>query len=103
MVNQRGYTVELASCGAEALEILKTATFDVMLADYNMPGMKGVELIERAKKLYPKMKYLLMTRRAELEDGEMLGSVSVLRKPFRIAALDELLAQLVNRSMRPAA
>ena len=81
------------------LEILKTATFDVMLADY----MKGVELIERAKKLYPKMKYLLMTRRAELEDGEMLGSVSVLRKPFRIAALDELLAQLVNRSMRPAA
>jgi CheY-like chemotaxis protein len=47
MVSQRGYTVELASCGAEALEILKTATFDVMLADYNMPGMKGVELIER--------------------------------------------------------
>jgi CheY-like chemotaxis protein len=33
------------------LEILKTATFDVMLVDYSMPGMKGIELIERAKKL----------------------------------------------------
>jgi signal transduction histidine kinase len=103
MVSERGYTVELANCGAEALEMLKTATFDVMLADYNMPGMKGVELIERAKKLYPKMKYLLMTGHAELKDGEMLGSVSVLRKPFRIAALDERLAQLVNCSMLPAA
>jgi hypothetical protein len=49
------------------------------------------------------LKYLLMTGHAELEDGEMLGSVSVLRKPFRIAALDERLAQLVNRSMQPAA
>ena len=37
MVSERGYTVELANCGAEALEMLKTATFDVMLADYNMP------------------------------------------------------------------
>jgi signal transduction histidine kinase/CheY-like chemotaxis protein len=103
MVSERGYTVELANCGAEALEILKTTTFDVMLADYNMPGMKGVELIERAKKLYPKMKYLLMTGHAELADGEMFGSVSVLRKPFRIAVLDERLAQLVNCSMRSAA
>ena len=102
MVSERGYTVELANCGAEALEILKTATFDVMLADYNMPGMKGVELIERAKKLYPKMKCLLMTGHAELADGEMLGTASVLRKPFRIATLDERLAQLVNCSMLPA-
>jgi hypothetical protein len=49
------------------------------------------------------MKYLLMTGHAELEDGQMLSSLSVLRKPFRIAALDERLAQLVSRSMLRAA
>ena len=103
MVSERGYTVELANCGEEALEILKTATFDVMLADYNMPGMNGVGLIERANKLYPQMKCLLMTGHAALQDSEMLGSVSVLRKPFRIAVLDERLAQLVNSSMLRAA
>ena len=103
MVSERGYTVELANCGEEALEILKTATFDVMLADYNMPGMNGVGLIERANKLYPQMKCLLMTGHAALQDSEMLGSVSVLRKPFRIAVLDERLAQLVNSSTLRAA
>jgi signal transduction histidine kinase/CheY-like chemotaxis protein len=98
MLTERGYAVELAADGQEALAILeRDSNFDVMLVDYVMPGINGVALMQTARTLYPQMKSLLMTGHAEMRSGEIIGSESILRKPFNVATLDDRLDRLFAR------
>lgn len=46
LLNKNGYEVRTASNGVEALEILGTEVFDLLVTDFNMPFMNGLELIE---------------------------------------------------------
>ncbi len=92
-----GHTALEAYSGREALGILETRDDIAMLiSDFSMPGMNGVELVEAALKLHPGLIVLLTTGYAELPDG--LGStLPRLEKPFREdqlqARIDELLAK----------
>jgi len=98
MLSERGYIVEMAADGQEAITILKRdGNFDAMLVDYVMPGINGVELMHMARTVCPGMKALLMTGHAEMRAGELIGSESILRKPFNIATLDERLERLFAR------
>jgi len=56
-----GYEVLAAANGEEALAILQKNSFDLLISDINMPGMKGFELLARAAELYPAMKRVLIT------------------------------------------
>jgi CheY-like chemotaxis protein len=49
-LEERGFQVEAASNGLEALEILATMEPDVIITDIQMPGMSGVELISAVKR-----------------------------------------------------
>jgi signal transduction histidine kinase len=98
MLTERGYAVELATDAQEALAILeRDASFDAMLVDYVMPGISGIALIQTVRTLYPHMKALLMTGHAEMRAGEIIGSESILRKPFNISTLEERLERLFAR------
>jgi CheY-like chemotaxis protein len=98
MLTERGYAVELAADGQEALAILeRDANFDAMLVDYVMPGVNGVALMQTVRAQFPHMRSLLMTGHAEMRAGEIIGSESILRKPFNIATLDERLDRLFAR------
>ena len=48
-----GHRVETASSGFEALDILEKTPFDLMFVDIKMPGMDGIELLEKVKEEYP--------------------------------------------------
>jgi CheY-like chemotaxis protein len=56
-----GYKVTTARDAKEALELMSKETFDLLLSDINMPGMKGFELIKEAGRLYPSLKCALIT------------------------------------------
>ena len=57
-----GYKVcGTAGNGLEALKLLKEHQPNVMLIDLNMPGMGGIELIKKIKKLYPEIKMIVLT------------------------------------------
>ncbi|MFH0919343.1 MAG: response regulator [Fibrobacterota bacterium] len=61
-LQDEGFEVATASDGVEALALLaQDPAFDLLLSDINMPHMKGFELIERAKQLYPALKSALIT------------------------------------------
>jgi CheY-like chemotaxis protein len=47
------YAVETAENGSEAVERISRSFFDVVLTDLMMPGIKGNELLSRAKEIYP--------------------------------------------------
>jgi heterodisulfide reductase subunit A len=48
-----GFQVSMAESGPEALEHIKTHGCQLMLLDIKMPGMDGVEVLQKAKELFP--------------------------------------------------
>jgi CheY-like chemotaxis protein len=50
-LEEEGYSVGLASNGFEALEILKTRQFDLVVLDIKMPGMDGIQTLNEIKKV----------------------------------------------------
>jgi two-component system cell cycle sensor histidine kinase/response regulator CckA len=62
---------------------------DFVITDLEMPGMSGIELGERLRKLSPSLKVLLSTGSEIITDGEAAqkGFCGLLRKPFPFAAL----------------
>ena len=92
-----GYKVIEATSGAEALRLLRAGDPpDLMITDYLMPGMNGVELIQHAAPLAPSMEVMLITGYSTIAEGPG-ASVPRLAKPFRHADLAELVADLLTR------
>lgn len=61
------WDVETASSGAEALETLEDEPVDVLVADMQMPGMDGAELLEQVSRLYPNTVRVLLSGQASKE------------------------------------
>jgi CheY-like chemotaxis protein len=78
-----GYEPTEASDGIEALNRLQTGTYALMITDYRMPGLNGLELLHIVKRTWS-IPVLLVS--GDLSEGEelvaMSSDASVLRKPF---------------------
>ena len=56
-----GYETRSCSCGKEAVARLAEEVFDILITDFQMPGMDGLELIRKARNMDPTMAMILMT------------------------------------------
>ena len=61
MLTQNEFAVHNATSGTDALVLLRNQPIDIMLIDYNMPGMNGVELIRETRKTHPNIIILVVT------------------------------------------
>jgi putative nucleotidyltransferase with HDIG domain len=85
-----GYRVEVANDGQEALRLLRTAPFDVIVSDIRMPGMDGLTLLKEAKRMTPEPLVVIMTGHAHMGyvlDALRSGAAGFLIKPFSIEEL----------------
>jgi DNA-binding NtrC family response regulator len=99
----KGWTVETAYTGAEAVNATLQGGFDVVLMDIRMPGMDGVAAFKAMKAVKPDVRVILMTAYAALDligEAEREGVLRVLPKPVDVAALLGLIAEHV-RTRRP--
>jgi CheY-like chemotaxis protein len=69
ILEKQGYEVIVATSAIEALEILKTTRFDLVLTDQMMPGMTGTELTKRIKTSMPLMPVIIISGMNELPAG----------------------------------
>jgi response regulator RpfG family c-di-GMP phosphodiesterase len=79
------YEIHTAESPEEALRILAAQRFELILADYRMPAMTGVELLTRAAKTHPEAARLLLTGwREQVPHGalEDAGIRALLEKPW---------------------
>jgi CheY-like chemotaxis protein len=96
----RDIEAEYVMNGQEALERLSRAPFDAVLLDYKLPGMSGLEVMEKIKDLYPRIKVLLITGAGSLDEEE--GKIpadkasDVLLKPIDIEVLIEKLKAAIE-------
>jgi DNA-binding NtrC family response regulator len=90
----RGLEVETAANGSVALRLAEDQMFDAVILDLAMPGMSGLETLQRLLELRPGIQVMLLSGRATIADAveaTRLGAVDVLEKP---APLDELLEHI---------
>lgn len=107
ILNTKGFSVEAANSGDEALERLQAQSFDCLLTDIKMPGITGVELSRRAREIQPGLPVILMTAYAAKEQTDLAleeGAIDVVDKPidlnhllgFFAAMHDECLITIVD-------
>lgn len=91
LLTSEGYKVEISSRGEEALQKQKSQSFDLVLLDLLMPGMDGIEVLKRLKKLDPYINVVIITAYASIEsaiNAMKIGAFDYVQKPFKH---DELL------------
>jgi len=97
MLSDLGYSVLEANSGAEALRLLRSGEpVDLMITDYLMPGMNGVQLVDQARPLSSSMQVLLITGYSTIAEGPG-AAIPRLAKPFRQADLSKIIAEMLTR------
>ncbi len=88
LLEEQGYQVSVAGSGEEGLKLFKGFHFDVVVTDYRMPSMNGVEFIGRIRQEQPQARVVLLSGLAEslalTEDNT--GADAVITKNSREAA-----------------
>ncbi|MCB9059232.1 MAG: sigma-54-dependent Fis family transcriptional regulator [Calditrichae bacterium] len=85
------YDVTEAENGNVALELMEDQKFDLMITDLMMPGIKGIDLLHKAKEIYPEMGVLLMSAYGTVEtavDAMKRGAFDFITKPFSISHIE---------------
>lgn len=84
---KEGYNTHLAANGIEALKMIEQYDIALVLLDMKIPGMDGIEILKRIKKMKPDIPVVMMTAYGELgvvNKALELGAVRYFTKPFDI-------------------
>ena len=100
-LQRSGFEVTLARNGTEALRLVESQPFDILVTDYEMPGIDGEELCNRVRnelKLDAIRIVMCSAKGLEMDREEIMARLSIeaiLYKPFSIRELTTLLESLV--------
>ncbi len=82
---EEGFGVDMAASGSEALDQLARQEYQLMLLDIKMPGMDGVEVLQKARESFADTRVIMMTAYATVEtavEAMKIGALDYLIKPF---------------------
>ncbi len=103
LLGNLGLAVEItgaAEDGMEALELMEATKPDVLITDIRMPGMSGIELIRKARKLYPDTEYVILSGYSEFEYAKQAikyGVQDYILKPPRKEEVGSALEKIYTR------
>ncbi len=88
-LEQAGYSVVAVSSGTEAMPMLRTEIYDLLLSDIVMPEMDGIELAQHCNELSPSTKVMFITGFAavSLRASREAPRAKMLSKPFHLKDL----------------
>ncbi len=93
------HSLDVAASGEEALDLLQSNRYDLMITDVGMPNMSGWQLAEKIMGRYPDMKIAAVTgwgMDALAEEKEKYGVAYVLEKPLSMEHLRNLIDQVLR-------
>jgi len=85
-LEQKGYEVDTSNNGDEGLEMIFSRPYDIVFLDENMPGLTGIETLEKIKKRYPNLPVVMITKSEEesiMEDAIGSNISDFLIKPVK--------------------
>ena len=100
MLNQMGLEVSSAENGAKGMDLFLKNRFDLVITDFDMPDMNGIDLAQKIKKKSPRTSVILMTGRQKGEIQAILSGNSVdhtLFKPFGLVEFKDTIRKISVR------
>lgn len=93
-LEEEAYAVDLADNGTEGLDLALTENYDLLLIDWMLPGLSGIEVCRRFRKEDPDTPIIFLTAKDTVQDtvfGLQMGANDYIKKPFHF---EELLARI---------
>jgi CheY-like chemotaxis protein len=103
LLEELGYSVQIAVNGEEGLKLFETSKFDVVVTDFRMPRMDGKQLIERIRILDPHARIILLSGFVEplgLTEQNTGADAVIAKSSHEPAHLTRSVKRLVNRGPR---
>jgi CheY-like chemotaxis protein len=95
------YQVHVANSGSDALNLVRQTGYDIIVTDYRMPGMTGLELAQEVHKISPATQIILMTAygsdslRNSAESASLSGFID---KPFTIKQIRDVILRAIQKT-----
>jgi two-component system response regulator HydG len=100
IVSRLGHSVDVAGTATEGLARLAKQPYELVLTDFRLPDLDGLEVIERARALRPEAELVLFTGFASIPlavQAIKLGAYDFVTKPFRRADLERVVARALEK------
>ncbi len=88
--------IDTVENGLDAIVQMRRRSYDLIITDYRMPGMDGLELIQRIKAEYPGLPIILITGQGPAEGFRNSGATVCITKPLDIRGLIALVGELLD-------
>ena len=101
VLTKRGFMVTHCNNGTEALNLLRSGTFDALVLDLGIPGIDGLQVLQRLRARGSTIPVLVLTARSSVGERVMglnVGADDYLGKPFDLDELEARLRVLLRRS-----
>jgi len=104
ILESEGIVAHCVSSGAKALEKITERTFSLMITDYNMPGLDGLELARKGLEMAPQMPIIMNTGDLSpsiVRLAEEIGIAKVMAKPYLPGDMMESIRAVVGKRRPP--
>lgn len=101
MLVEAGHEVVTAEDGLAAFDLLKQSSFDLIVADVNMPKLNGLEFLKKVRDAYPRSRVIFVTGMIEETirlGAEKLGLSGLILKPFDKAGALETIEKVLQQN-----
>ncbi len=96
-LRKKGYVVDLAADGNQALRPVREQSYDLAIFDIKMPGMNGLDLLDKARELRPDLLVVVMTAEASMKnavEAMKRGAYDYITKPFDLEVIDAIIEKV---------
>ncbi|WP_455371283.1 response regulator [Petrachloros mirabilis] len=100
LLERTGHNVSLAVDGCDALHQMFQRVFDVVITDWEMPGLKGSDFLRLSHILWPNTPVIIVSARTIASPRDIPeGALAWIRKPYRTQELLQVLHEAVQTSL----
>lgn len=99
-LRKKGFTVDLARDGDEALRLIRSESYDLAILDIKMPGVNGLDLLDKVREFKSDLLVVIMTAEAGMKnavEAMKRGAYDYLTKPFDLDVMDAIVEK-ANRA-----
>jgi two-component system response regulator PilR (NtrC family) len=101
LLEKEGHAVATAESGEKALDLFQNHPPDIVVSDIRMPGMTGIELLERLKDDTPELPVILITAFASPDDAVLAmknGAFDYISKPFNVDEIKSVIESATSKN-----
>lgn len=100
LLAREGYVPASAECAETALTMIEGTEYDLVISDVNMPGLNGIELLERIKSVSPDTPVMMITAYSTTEqavEAIKYGAYNYISKPFKVDEIKLLVKNAIEK------